>query len=70
MTIDEFAALKVGDRITNGKGEIASVTAADDDGINYKWDAGGILTFRMLRYGTLFFQFDVVKPDESDVAAS
>lgn len=59
MTLDEFDALKPGDKVSNAQGHVADVATCGDYGVRVQW--GGIGPyFTIYRSGRLWTQMDVV----------
>jgi hypothetical protein len=69
MNIKEFEALTPGDRIDNGNGQVGTVTATNPGGVHVRWgDSPSSPSFHIARMSTVWYGFDVVKPEGADNA--
>lgn len=71
MNIDEFDALKAGDKITNGNGDTATVIEKLPHVANVRWgDATQGPTFHLFRQGTTWFGLETVAGATEDDAGA
>lgn len=65
MNLQEFAALKVGDKIENHMSHSSGVvTEVSKTGVHVRWgvQAGNIVTFHYSVHGTVWFHWSLVEP--------
>lgn len=63
MTLEEFNALKIGDKVSNMQGHVATVAAGGEYGVQVQWSGNGPL-FTLYRQGRIWVTMDVVPADE------
>jgi hypothetical protein len=68
MTQDEFNALKPGDKVRNGEGQIAEIVASGPHGHSYQWNGAGPV-FNLFAAGNMWRGFSVVEPDAPEGTA-
>lgn len=62
MNIEEFEALKVGDKVRNAQGHEADVRLTGEYGVQVQWGGNGPL-FTLYRAGRIWVGMDVVAPE-------